>query len=144
MMPLKILTDENACKETIGAARARGGKMEENGFKFFYHHHHFEFSKFSDGETVFGYMLKQTKHINFTADTYWLQYGGGASLLSRPAGGAHGLRTPQGLPYRRGQGGRSQAPSEFAPVGDGLLDFKTLVEKMKALGAKYYFVEQDA
>ena len=32
---------------------------------------------------------------------------------------------------------------EFAPVGDGLLDFKTLVEKMKALGAKYYFVEQD-
>ena len=65
----------------IGAGHAlerAAEKMEENGFKFFYHHHHFEFSKFSDGETVFGYMLKQAKHINFTADTYWLQYGGAA------------------------------------------------------------------
>ena len=144
MMPLKILTDENACKETIGALERAAEKMEENGFKFFYHHHHFEFSKFSDGETVFGYMLKQAKHINFTADTYWLQYGGAAlpSFFDRLAGRMDCVHLKD---YRIGRDKEDalKLRPEFAPVGDGLLDFKTLVEKMKALGAKYYFVEQD-
>ena len=31
----------------------------------------------------------------------------------------------------------------FSPVGEGLLNFKAIVEKMKTLGVEYYLVEQD-
>ena len=31
----------------------------------------------------------------------------------------------------------------FAPVGSGLLDMKAIVDKMRSLNTKYYFVEQD-
>ena len=32
----------------------------------------------------------------------------------------------------------------FAPVGDGIIDFKTIFEARKASGLKYFYVEQDA
>ena len=75
MMPANIIADEKACKAKIEELDAAGERMEKNGFKFFYHHHHFEFFKYG-GESVFDYMIKNAKHINFTADTYWLQFGG--------------------------------------------------------------------
>ena len=31
----------------------------------------------------------------------------------------------------------------FAPVGDGVMNFPKIVAKMRELGVKYYFVEQD-
>ena len=31
----------------------------------------------------------------------------------------------------------------FAPVGNGNIDFASVVQKMRECGAKYYFVEQD-
>jgi sugar phosphate isomerase/epimerase len=31
----------------------------------------------------------------------------------------------------------------FAPIGDGVMDFNTIIKKMKDLGTEYYFVEQD-
>ena len=31
----------------------------------------------------------------------------------------------------------------FAPVGDGTMNFPKIVAKMRELGVKYYFVEQD-
>ena len=42
---------------------------------------------------------------------------------------------------------KDQVPTEmrpdFAPLGDGSLDFKKIVNLMQTLGVKYYFVEQD-
>ena len=31
----------------------------------------------------------------------------------------------------------------IAPVGDGVIDFSSLIEQMKTLGVEYYLVEQD-
>ncbi len=35
------------------------------------------------------------------------------------------------------------AQGRFAPVGEGTIDFKRILEEKKLSGMKYYFVEQD-
>ena len=76
MMPLDIIKDEQKCKETIAALNESGKVMLQNGCKLFYHFHHFEFYKFSDGTRIVDYIIDNCPYVNFTADTYWIQYGG--------------------------------------------------------------------
>ena len=132
-------------EKTVENINKAAEKMKNNGYSFFLHHHHYEFYRHGE-QTVFDYILKNAPYINFTLDTYWMQYGGADILafldkLQGRIGCVHlkdykiGLpvveNSPQGLVPR------------FAPVGDGLLNMKAIVDKMKTLGTKYYFVEQD-
>lgn len=145
MMPIDVLVDESACKAKIEELEAAGEKMAKNGFKFFYHHHHYEFTKYS-GETVFDYMLKTTKYINFIADTYWLQYGGVdvAKYLEKLSGRIEcvHLKDYKMLTTKKDDG-KYEVKPVFAPVGDGTLDFTSIVAAAKKSGAKYFLVEQD-
>ncbi len=145
MMPIETINDEAECKAKIEALEAAGEKMAKNGFKFFYHHHQFEFTKYG-GETVFDYMLRTTKYINFTADTYWLQYGGVsvADFLLKLSGRIEcvHLKDYKMLTTKKDDG-KYEVKPVFAPVGDGTLDFKAAVAAAKASGAKYFLVEQD-
>ena len=75
MMPLATILNKEELYKTVADLDAAGERMKKNGFGFFYHHHHYEFYK-HDGETVFDYILKNAENINFTLDSYWLQYGG--------------------------------------------------------------------
>lgn len=140
-MPLEIIKDEKKCKETIAALDSAGEKMERNGFRFFYHHHHMEFFRHGD-ETVLDYMIKAAPHINFTADTYWLQYGG-ADIYAylKKLSGRIGCIHLKDYSVREQEDG-SLAPA-FAPVGDGSLQFKTIIKEAENAGTKYFLVEQD-
>lgn len=141
MMPLDIIKDEKKCKETIAALNKAGEKMEQNGFRFFYHHHHFEFVRYGD-ETVLDYMIRTAPHINFTADTYWLQYGGAdvCAYLKKLSGRISCVHLKDYRVQEKKDG--SLAP-EFAPVGDGSFDFKTIVREAETSGTEYFLVEQD-
>lgn len=141
MMPLPILREEKTCKETIEALDRAGERMERNGFRFFYHHHHYEFLRYGD-ETVFDYMIRCAPHINFTADTYWLQYGGVEVIpfLSRLRGRIGCLHLKD---YRIHIQEDGKFAPEFAPVGDGTLDFKRIIPAAEELGTEYFLVEQD-
>lgn len=143
MMPCHIIRDERLCKETIAALNEAGEKMAKNGFNFFYHHHHFEFFK-HNGETVFDYMIKNAPHINFTVDTYWLQYGGVDvdDFIEKLAGRIECVHLKD---YRIGitADENQEFKPFFCPVGDGTIDFKSAVAQAKKSGAKYFFVEQD-
>lgn len=143
MMPINVIVDDDVCKQKIEQLNKAGELMEKNGFKFFYHHHHFEFYKNKEGETVLDYMLKNAPHIHFTADTYWLQYGGVniLSYLEKLKGriGCVHLKDYQ-IVYDPNTGWMNP---KFAPVGDGVIDFKAVSKKMQEVGAQYFFVEQD-
>lgn len=144
-MPMAAILDEELCKQKVEELNKAGELMEKNGFKFFYHHHHFEFFKLPNGETVLDYMLKNAPHIHFTADTYWLQYGGVniLSYLEKLKGriGCVHLKDYQILQEERD--GHPWVAPKFAPVGDGTIDFKAVTKKMQEVGVQYYFVEQD-
>lgn len=144
MMPTAVVRDEKACKETIASLERVGEEMEKAGFHFFYHHHHFEFYKHG-GQTVFDYMIENAPHINFTVDTYWLQYGGVdvLSTLKKLNGRMACVHLKDYMiePYE--ENGAAKFRPVYAPLGEGTLDFPAIVSQMKAGGAKYFLVEQD-
>lgn len=144
MMPFEVVADEKQFKETVALLNDAGKRMAAKGFKFFYHHHHFEFFK-HNGQTAFDYMIENAPYINFTVDTYWLQFGGVdvKETLRKLKGRiecAH-LKDYQ-IVYTEGGQPRPFAP-EFAPIGDGVMDFPSIIEVMKDSGVKYFLVEQD-
>ncbi len=147
MMPLSILIDDFSFKRTVDELNCAGELMQKNGFKFFYHHHHFEFLKGENDQTRMDYMLNNAPYINFTADTYWLQYGG-VNVLSFLDNLKGRMECVHLKDYRQNlkkddEGNVIGAEPKFAPVGDGTIDFAPVVKKMKELGVKYYLVEQD-
>ena len=143
-MDPKIITDEKLCKETIEKLNIAGEKMKNNGFSFFYHNHQFEFYKYGD-ETVFDYMIKNAPYINFTLDTYWLQYGG-VSIVEYVEKLKDKIKCVHLKDYQifaETTDTSVKMIPRFAPVGDGVINFKTIVPKMLDAGTKYFIVEQD-
>lgn len=143
MMPVSVIMDEKLCCETVAQLEAAATRIEELGCKFFYHHHHFEFYR-HNGETVFDYILKNAPHVNFTLDTYWLQFGGVnlCETIDRLAGRIECVHLKDYMIAPK-EGEKPGFEPRFAPVGDGTIDMKAVVEHAKAAGAKYFLVEQD-
>ena len=145
-MPVDAITDKSRCYEIVAALDEAGRRIEERGCKFFYHHHHFEFYRHGD-ETVFDYILKNAPHINFTLDTYWLQYGGVdvCETIDRAAGriGCIHLKDYKIVPKKVKEGEKPAFEPRYAPVGDGNIDMKAVVRHAKAAGTEYFIVEQD-
>ena len=144
MMPIDIIVDKDEVRKTIEDLNRAGERMEKNGFKFFYHHHQFEFYR-HDGETVFDYILKNAPYINFTLDSYWLQYGGVdiCDTVDRLKGRIACVHMKDYMIDVKTVDEKLRLEPRFAPVGDGTIDFKAFVEHARAAGAKYFLVEQD-
>jgi sugar phosphate isomerase/epimerase len=140
MMPVDVITDEVQCKKTVEALNLAGEMMQRNGFAFFYHHHHYEFFKHGK-ESVFDYILKNAPYISFTADTYWLQYGGVSieDTVSRLQGRVGCVHLKD---YKTHYYDEKYQPI-FAPLGEGTLNFQKIVKTMKENGVKYFLIEQD-
>jgi sugar phosphate isomerase/epimerase len=140
-MPFDKLSDDTAFKETVELLNKKAEEMQKNGFRFFYHHHHFEFFRMGE-KTRFDYMVENAPFINFTADTYWLQYGGMeiTPTLQRLKGRI-GCVHLKDYKIKLGDDGR-WVPA-IAPVGDGVLDFRNMIKQMQTLGVEHYLVEQD-
>ena len=144
MMPIATIVDKDEVRKTIEDLNRAGERMEKNGFKFFYHHHQFEFYR-HDGETVFDYILKNAPYINFTLDSYWLQYGGVdiCDTVDRLKGRIACVHIKDYMIDVKTVDEKLRLEPRFAPVGDGTIDFKAFVEHARAAGAKYFLVEQD-
>ena len=144
-MPKEAIIDEGRFKQTVEELNAAGERMKQNGFQFFYHHHHFEFFKHG-GVTAFDYMIENAPYINFTADTYWLQYGGVSvtEYLTKLAGRIECVHLKDYMiDYTTDEAGKGSFKPRFCPVGDGTIDYHAAVAAAKASGAKYFLVEQD-
>ena len=143
-MPREIIGTEKF-RETVELLNRAGAKMAENGFTFCYHHHHYELYK-SGGETALDYMIKNAPDIHFTADTYWLQYGGADVLktIEKLKGRVDCLHLKDYRINRKtDEAGRASFEPGFAPVGDGVIDFAAVIAAAEKSGTKHFLVEQD-
>ncbi len=143
-MPIDALKNREEMYKIVENLEKAATKMEENGFHFFYHHHHFELMREGE-ETFLDYMMKHAPHVNFTADTYWLQYGGVSVIeylnkMKGRIGCVHlkDYRVDFGM-----KGDWKDPGTRFAPVGEGNINFKAVIPVMKDCGAEYFLVEQD-
>lgn len=140
-LPLDKLNDETALEECIAALEQAAVRLAELGCTLHYHNHHFEFLKIN-GETVLDKILRMAPHVQFTLDTYWVQYGGASilSVIEKLKGRIECVHLKDYAIYKKEE---KKFEPGFAPVGSGTIDFPTVVAAMKAAGSTCFFVEQD-
>ena len=89
-------------------------------------------------------MLNFAPYFNFTVDTYWLQYSGLdiLTMLERLRGRIECIHLKDYQIDEDDNGLVGFAP-RFAPVGNGNIDFPSVIGKARDCSTKYFFVEQD-
>lgn len=115
------------------------------GVKLLYHFHAFEFIRFGD-TTGIEILLAESDPsvIQIIPDTHWIQSGGRnpVEFLSRYRDRYDYVHTKDfGIGY---QGATWEArPIKFAPVGEGNLDWRPILDLCRENGVKSYAIEQD-
>lgn len=128
----KFINDFNTVAERVG----------KYGFKLTYHNHHFEFAKIDKDKTIMDYLVEEldAKNTSFCLDTHWVQRGGGnpTTWIEKLAGridilhlkdmAVADVKNPEPL---------------ITEIGNGNIDFDSVIKVAEATGVKYYCVEQD-
>jgi sugar phosphate isomerase/epimerase len=114
-----------------------GEKCAAAGLQLLYHNHDFEFMKDAEGIVTIDYLLEHCnpKYVNFQMDLYWVTKAGADPI-------AYFKRYPGRFKIWHVKDMDDQG--RFAPVGNGKIDFKRILENKKLSGMLFYFVEQDA
>ena len=114
-----------------------GEKCAAAGLQLLYHNHDFEFQKDAEGNVVIDYLLEHCnpKYVNFQMDLYWVTKAGADPV-------DYFKRYPGRFKIWHVKDMDDQG--RFAPVGNGKIDFKRILDNKKLSGMQYYFVEQDA
>lgn len=136
-MPEQFRTDAAGTEAFLAAMQPVTAKLAANGMKFGYHNHNFEFEKF-DGRRVIDRLIEDTgADFGFILDTYWIQAGGGdpASFVRKVAGRMKVIHFKDMAIYGWKQ--------EFAPVGEGNIDFMPVIAALRDTGVEYIVIEQD-
>ena len=115
-----------------------GKTCQAAGIQFFYHNHNHEFVQI-EGERILDLLLKETDPalVKLEMDTYWVQRGG--SDPTEYLRGLHG-RCPL-LHIKDMEAGPEQF---FAEIGEGILNFGSILQEAQAAGVEWLIVEQDA
>ena len=155
MLPLSLLGDKEKIMAFIQKAEGFAQKLSEEGIELYYHNHHVEFKKY-DGEYLLDIMKNNTSKLGFELDVHWIQRGGAdpVEVIKKYAGRVALLHLKD---YRIGDVDltdidfkdmakfmqRFTDVVEFAEVGEGNLDMKTIIDAGLGSGSKYFLIEQD-
>lgn len=158
MLPFPAMKSVEAlvdfAKETNGYAE----RLQDEGISLYYHNHHIEFAKFN-GKYLLDIINENSPAMGLEIDVHWVQRGGldPVRTLDKYAGRTAMVHLKD---YRIGMLPESafglleagdfagfmsdfKDVVQFAEVGEGNLDFPSIVEHAQAAGAQYLLVEQD-
>ncbi|MDD3927988.1 MAG: sugar phosphate isomerase/epimerase [bacterium] len=112
--------------------------LAEAGFTFVYHNHSFELERFGD-RTGLAVLYEDSDPAVFMAeiDTYWIQHGGGD-----PSAWISGLSGRIPVVHLKDMAVREGKPV-MAEVGEGNLNWKSILSACSDAGVIWYIVEQD-
>lgn len=131
-----------------------GRRLKEEGLELYYHNHHVEFAKY-DGKYILEIMAEESnpEYLGFELDVHWLQRGGVNPLewINKLAGRTKIIhikdyRISQTLDLSGGMGNIMRSLTDmvqFAEVGEGNLDMKTIIDLAGETGVEHIFIEQD-
>jgi sugar phosphate isomerase/epimerase len=113
-------------------------RIYDAGLQFAYHNHNFEFEKF-DGITGMEILLNETdpEAFGFIIDTYWVQAGGANPVeWIRKVAGRMGVVHLKDMAIINSQ-------QAFAEIGQGNLNWASIIKACRDTGVSWYAVEQD-
>ncbi|HET7139453.1 MAG TPA: sugar phosphate isomerase/epimerase [Arthrobacter sp.] len=158
MLPFEAMTSIGAVIDFAKKANEYGERLQEQGLSLYYHNHHIEFAKF-DGKFMLDIIAENSPAMGMEIDVHWVQRGGldPVRTLEKYAGRTAMVHLKD---YRIGQMPESamglldsgdfggfmtefKNVVQFAEVGEGNLDFASIIPAAQAAGAEYLLVEQD-
>lgn len=115
-----------------------GAKLHAAGLTFSYHNHSFEFVRFGKrtGLEIL-YEESDPRYLQAEIDTYWIQHGGSdpAAWIQKVSGRMPVVHLKDMVILNDQQ--------TMAEVGEGNLNWATILPACKAAGVEWYAVEQD-
>jgi len=128
-----------AVRSWISKLDEAGQKLKEAGLSLSYHNHHIEFLHI-DGKTILDHIYEGTSpdHLKAELDTYWVQRGGGC-ILSWIAK----MKNRMPLLHIKDFCLTAEKEPDFAEIGDGNMDFPSIIKAAEASGCESFVVEQD-
>jgi sugar phosphate isomerase/epimerase len=158
MLPFTAMTSIGAVVDFAKQANDYAERLQEQGLSLYYHNHHIEFAKF-DGKYMLDIIAENSPAMGMEIDVHWVQRGGldPVRTLEKYAGRTAMVHLKD---YRIGVMPESSLGLldsgdfagfmtefknvvQFAEVGEGNLDFASIIPAAQAAGAEYLLVEQD-
>jgi sugar phosphate isomerase/epimerase len=158
MLPFSAMTSIGAVVDFAKQADDYAERLQEQGLGLYYHNHHIEFAKF-DGKYMLDIIAENSPAMGMEIDVHWVQRGGldPVRTLEKYAGRTAMVHLKD---YRIGtlpeeafglldsgdiMGFMTEFKNvvQFAEVGEGNLDFASIIPAAQAAGAEYLLVEQD-
>jgi len=137
-LPDEYFSEEGA-KRFLDELAPIAGRLNKAGLDFSYHNHNHELVKYG-GKTWLAQIYDGAAPALLKAelDTYWITAGGGdpAGWIKRCAGRIPLLHCKDMMVTR-------EREQRFAEVGEGNLNWKSILEQAEQSGVKYLLVEQD-
>ncbi|MBE7037696.1 MAG: sugar phosphate isomerase/epimerase [Ruminococcaceae bacterium] len=120
-------------------------EYKSKGIKIVYHFHSFEFKRFGNKKGI-DILIDETdpEAIQIIPDTHWIQSGGSVitEFLEQYKDRFDYVHVKDFAIGAMGEKWEAR-PIEFAPVGEGNLNWKPIVDLCKRLDVKSYAIEQD-
>lgn len=155
MMPVTLMGQKDNVMEYIKNAEVMAECLAEHGIELYYHNHHIEFEKY-DGEFLLDIMRKNTSKLGFELDVHWIHRGGEnpVNVIDRFKGRVSLLHlkdyrvgrmilTDEDLQDHSKFNQKFANLIQFAELGQGSLDIKSIMESGLKSGAQYFLIEQD-
>ncbi len=158
MLPFPAMKSLGAVIDFAKEANGYAERLAEHGIGLYYHNHHIEFAKF-DGKYMLDIIAENSPAMGMEIDVHWVQRGGldPVRTLEKYAGRTAMVHLKD---YRIGElpeaafglldtgdimGFMAEFKNvvQFAEVGEGNLDFPSIIDAARAAGAEYLLVEQD-
>ncbi|MCU1435674.1 MAG: sugar phosphate isomerase [Pseudarthrobacter sp.] len=158
MLPFPAMKSIDAVIDFAKQANDYAERLQDQGLSLYYHNHHIEFAKF-DGKYMLDIIAENSPAMGMEIDVHWVQRGGldPVRTLEKYAGRTAMVHLKD---YRIGELPESsfglldsgdimgfmtefKNVVQFAEVGEGNLDFASIIPAAQAAGAEYLLVEQD-
>lgn len=158
MLPFPAMKSLDAVVEFAKKTNEYAERLKEHGLSLYYHNHHIEFAKF-DGKYMLDIIAENSPAMGMEIDVHWVQRGGldPVRTLEKYSGRTAMVHLKD---YRIGElpedsfgmletgdfkGFMQEFRNvvQFAEVGEGNLDFASIIPAAQAAGAEYLLVEQD-
>ena len=158
MLPFPAMKSIEAVIDFAKEANGYAERLAEHGIGLYYHNHHIEFAKF-DGKYMLDIIAENSPAMGLEIDVHWVQRGGldPVRTIEKYAGrtamihlkdyrigelpeGAFGMLETGDFP---GFMTEFKNVVQFAEVGEGNLDFPSIIDAAQAAGSQYLLVEQD-
>ncbi len=141
-------SDADGWRQVARSLNSVGQQCQRRGLNLAYHNHSFEFQSFDAGPTVLHGSSKKTgldllwenSDINLVRaelDVYWVQHAG-----LDPTDYINKLGRRILLVHLKDMASGSER--QFAPVGEGIIQFKEILAAAESAGAQWGVVEQDS